>query len=150
MNLSHIPTDYIIVRAQTNSDWDNCSFAIITISLEWRKEQAKRIRFFKAFENCNTFYAAQFFNAEIQFFDADYGLSEIVEGFEQQMGWCFLEATQNEIAHLHTPQSTIGTSCICIDAFGNGTYKGWADYSSEEFFTDQFSIEEILKAYENN
>jgi hypothetical protein len=150
MNVSQIPTDYIFVRAQTNSDWDNCSFAIISVSSEWRKEQAKRIHFFKALENCNTFNAAQFFNAEIQFFDADYEVSEIVEGFDQQLDWCFLQATQDEIAHLHTPQSTLATSCICIDAFGNGTYKAWAGYSGEEFFTNQFSIEQILKAYENS
>lgn len=150
MNLSHIPTDYIFVCAQTNSDWDSCTFAIITISPEWRKEQTDRIHFFKALEGSDSFHEAQFFNTEIEFFDADYELSEIVKGFDKKLDWCFLQVTQDELDHLHTPESTIGTCCICIDAFGNGKYKAWAKHSGEEFFTDQFSITEILKGYENN
>lgn len=150
MKLSHIPTDYIFVRAQTNSEWDSCAFALISVSSEWKKEQFERMYFFKAYEDCNTFHEAQFFNTEVQFFDADYELSEIVKGFDKKLDWCFLNVTQEEIDHLHSPQSRLGTCCICIDAFGNGKYKAWADHSGEEFFTDQFSIEAILKGYENN
>lgn len=150
MNISHIPTDFIFVRAQTNSDWDNCTYAIISVSSEWKKEQAHRIQFLKALESCANFNAAYFFNAEVQFFSSDDELSEILSGFDQLMDWCFLQITQEEINHLYAPESIIDASCICLDALGNGTYKAWGKYSRDEFYTEQFPIEEILKAYENN
>lgn len=41
MKLSDKATAHILVKA--NSEWDNCEFAIIHLSEEWKTEQAKRL-----------------------------------------------------------------------------------------------------------
>ena len=43
MKLSDKTTAHILVKANTNSEWDNCEFAIIHLSEEWKKEQNKAI-----------------------------------------------------------------------------------------------------------
>ena len=51
MKRSDIPTPYLMIKANTNSEWDCCDFAIISLSEDWKKEQQKRIENIKPFSD---------------------------------------------------------------------------------------------------
>ena len=44
MKRSDKPTSYLMIKANTNSEWDCCDFAIIALSEDWKQEQQKRQR----------------------------------------------------------------------------------------------------------
>lgn len=56
MKLSDKATAHILVKANTNSEWDNCGFAIIHLSEEW-KRTGKRLALVKPLEG--NFISAQ-------------------------------------------------------------------------------------------
>jgi hypothetical protein len=37
MKLSDKPTAHVLLKAGTNSEWDNCNFAIIHITEDWKR-----------------------------------------------------------------------------------------------------------------
>ena len=41
MNISKIPTTHLLVRAYTNSEWDSCDFALITLTEQWLEKVKK-------------------------------------------------------------------------------------------------------------
>ena len=43
MKRSDQPTEYIFIKAYTNSEWDYCDFAIIRITEQWRTVMRKRL-----------------------------------------------------------------------------------------------------------
>lgn len=42
MKILDKPTTHILIKANTNSEWDCCEFAVIHLSEEWKKLQATR------------------------------------------------------------------------------------------------------------
>ncbi len=49
-------TAYLLVKANTNSEWDSCEFAIVHITDEWKREQAKRLEAVKPFAEDYNFH----------------------------------------------------------------------------------------------
>ena len=41
MNISKTPTTHLLVRAYTNSEWDSCYFALITLTEQWLEKVKK-------------------------------------------------------------------------------------------------------------
>ena len=41
MNISKTPTTHLLVRAYTNSEWDNCDFALISLTEQWLEKVKK-------------------------------------------------------------------------------------------------------------
>ncbi len=55
MKLSDKPTAYVLLKAGTNSEWDNCNFAIVHITEDWKKEQQKGLKWLSRLKKI-TFY----------------------------------------------------------------------------------------------
>lgn len=49
MERSAAPTPYILVRAQSNSEWDSCSFAIVRIEQSWIEKMTEWMNNMKPF-----------------------------------------------------------------------------------------------------
>lgn len=80
MNISDKPTNRILVRSRTDSEWDSCDFAIITLSEDWRKTQLERLEAIKPFANDRYFLSMHFFDGAADFYQlGSDGLSNIDE-----------------------------------------------------------------------
>ena len=44
-------TEYLLIKAKTNSEWDNGDFAIIHITDDWKKTHQRRLEAVKIVEN---------------------------------------------------------------------------------------------------
>lgn len=55
MKLSSTPTEYILVRANSQSEWDCCDFAIITCDNYWKEAIKKRLEAAKTFDAPDSF-----------------------------------------------------------------------------------------------
>ncbi|WES98317.1 hypothetical protein P2W68_01590 [Chryseobacterium arthrosphaerae] len=53
MKISTIPTEYLLIKAMTDSEWDNCNFAVINITEDWKQTQKARLKVTKLLKNDN-------------------------------------------------------------------------------------------------
>ncbi len=69
MQKSETPTEYVIIKAYTNSEWDSCGFAIIHVSDEWRTTMQKRFEAIEPFKEDYTFYNHSYRDAPEGFYE---------------------------------------------------------------------------------
>lgn len=67
MKLSNKPTAHILVKAYTNSDWDNCEFAIIHLSQDWKMEQMERMELITPIEGNYHFCSIHYYDTAVDF-----------------------------------------------------------------------------------
>ena len=96
MKLSDKTTAHILVKANTNSEWDNCEFAIIHLSEEWKKEQVKRLALVKPLEGNHYFCSMNYYDTAVDFYrtgeDDNPNIEELLNGEE----WVFVELDEQE------------------------------------------------------
>ena len=145
MQLSDKPTSHILVRANTNSEWDSCDFAIITLSEDWQKTQIERLEAITPFANDHSFLSLHFFDGAADFYQpGDDGLPNIDELLGDNE-WAFVELTQEEQDDLTPPESALDCYEMVLYKDGNAKYTAYGKYTSEEFWTTELPLGKILE-----
>ena len=145
MQLSETPTDHILVRARTDSEWDSCDFAIISISEGWRKVQLERLEAITPFANDLSFFSLHFFDGAADFYQpGDDGLPDIDELLGDNE-WAFVELTQEEQDNLTPPESALDCYEMVLYKDGDAKYTAYGKYTSEEFWTTELPLRKILE-----
>lgn len=122
MKVSDKPTVEILIRAKTNSEWDCCDFAVIHLSEEWRKLQATRLEAVKPFKDDCNFQSIRFYDGSVEFFQS--GLDD-------------------ELDKLASPENRLDFFKIVIYRDGNAIYQVFGKHTNEEFWTNQFSLQQL-------
>lgn len=147
MKVSDKPTAEILIRAKTNSEWDCCDFAVIHLSEEWRKLQATRLEAVKPFKDDYNFQSISFFDGSVEFFQS--GLDdELVEepNIEELLAdrdWVYVELDDDELDKLASPENRLDFFKIVICRDGNARYVVFGKHTNEEFYTNQFSLQQL-------
>lgn len=68
MKTSTKPTEYLLIKAMTNSEWDDCNFAIININKDWKQNQKKRLEAVKVVENDYDLKWLNYADTNVEFF----------------------------------------------------------------------------------
>ena len=68
MKISQNPTEYLLIKGMTNSEWDDCGFAILHITDEWKKTQKKRLKVVKLVENDDDLKWLNYADTNVEFF----------------------------------------------------------------------------------
>lgn len=145
MQLSNKPTDHILIKARTNSEWDNCGFAVITLSENWKKWQRERLDATKALTGDHDFLSVCFYEDSVDFYqipeDDVSNADELLAGKD----WVFIEVSDEELENLTPPENSLDCYRLFIYRDGNAKYTAYGRHTSEEFWTEKFSLQEILK-----
>lgn len=145
MNISDKPTNRILVKASTNSEWDSCDFAILTLSEDWRKTQFARLETIEPFTNDLSFVSMHFFDGTADFYR--FGSDELpdIEELLKNNEWAFVELTQEEQKGLTPPNSCL--TCYKMILYQNGTfqYTAYDKHTGEEFWTPDLRLREFLE-----
>ena len=147
MKVSDKPTVEILIRAKTNSEWDCCDFAVIHLSEEWRKLQATRLEAVKPFKGDCNFQSISFYDGSVEFFQS--GLDdELVEepNIEELLAdrdWVYVELDDDELDKLASPENRLDFFKIVICRDGNARYVVFGKHTNEEFYTNQFSLQQL-------
>lgn len=133
-------TAYILVKADTNSEWDFCDFAIIHITADWKKEQAKRLEAIKPFEEDYTLLSMNYYDTAVDFYrigDVDHpDIEELLAGKE----WVFVELAEDEHKNLAVPDQSLDCYRLAVHRSGTATYKAYGKHTGEEFWTEDFDL----------
>ncbi|WP_278353982.1 hypothetical protein [Chryseobacterium gleum] len=145
MKISQIPTKHIMVKAMTNSEWDSCDFAILTITQEWNKEQQERIERIKPFSDDFSLLSMIYSEQSITFYKDDNEFcpdsAELLDG----MDWSFIEIDEDSIEKLSVPENRLISHTVQFVKNGYGYYQVYGKHTGEEFWTSEIPLFELVK-----
>lgn len=149
MTISEKPTETILLKVQTNSEWDGCDFALISCTEAWRNMTSDRANEVKTLSRNQDFYCQIYWDTPLGYFcnaDPDYVIiSDYLN--QQEQDWCFVAMESGEPDSLPVPENRLDSHQLVITAGGNAHYKAYGKHSGEEFWTTSFHITEILESF---
>lgn len=147
MILSDKPTEHILLRAGTNSEWDSCDFAIVSISRQWVKTQLSRLDKIKDFADDPSFHSLSFYDNTIDFYQMDdtgYDIESLLAG-----DWAFVELHEEETATWSIPENTLDACRLMIFDNGDARYRACGKHTGETFFSERFSLRQLTELWLN-
>lgn len=147
MKRSDKPTGQILLKAYTNSEWDDCEFAIINLSEEWKNEQKERLEYTSPLKEDWYFSSIDFYDGSVDFYrsgnDDFLNVNELLEGRD----WSFVELNSEEITAFLPPENSMDSYRISLRGNGSAFYTAYGKHTGEQFWTADFLLNTIL--YEN-
>lgn len=144
MKISNKQTDYILIRAFTDSEWDYCDFALIRLSEEWRKAQSERLEIIKPFANDFMFHSLCFHDASVYFCQTNDNEEPEIEELLANKSWAFVELDDNEEENLVFPENDLIGYKLVIYRNAMAIYEAFGKHTNEDFWTDTFSLYELI------
>lgn len=140
MKLSDKPTAYILIKANTNSEWDNCEFAIIHLSQAWKKEQTRRIELVEPLQEDNYFSSMNFYDTAVDFYKTEEDDQPDVDKMLSGKEWTYLELDEREQETFTAPESSLDCYRLVLRANGTAYYTAYGKHTGDEFWTEEFDL----------
>ncbi|MGV3766776.1 MAG: hypothetical protein ACO1NW_11665 [Chitinophagaceae bacterium] len=138
-------TGYVLVKARTNSEWDNCEFAIVHLTEAWKKEQAKRLEALKPLEEDNGFQSLNYYDTAVDFYttgeDGQPDMEELLAGKD----WVFVVPEEGEQERLSVPENRLDCYRLVVYPNRHAVYKAYGRHTCEEFWTAELPLETLIR-----
>lgn len=138
-------TEYLLIKAKTNSEWDNGDFAIIHITEEWKQTQQKRLEAVKIVENDYDLKWLNYADTNVEFFRFSKELYPEVEDWLSERSRIFIELETDDLKRLLQPENSLNCYQMQVYKNGNAIYNAFGKHTSEEFWTEEFSLWELTQ-----
>ena len=149
MRQSFQPTDYVILRAGIKSDWDRCDFVLLHICPDWAFAMRQRLAVVAPFRGDPTFYSHVYWDVPLGYYvtPPDSEIERILHQLEQDGdSWALVALdSPDELESLSVPESQLDTHMLMINADGGASYRCYGKHTGEEYATEGFSLNRILK-----
>ena len=145
MKISDKPTEHILIKANTNSEWDCCEFAVIHLSEGWKQQQTKRLEAVKPFTDDHTFQSMRFYSTSVDFYQSGDDGEPDMEELPVDKDWAFVEIDEDELDELAPPESSLDCYMLEIHHDGTARYKAYGKYTNEEFWTNEFPLQQLTE-----
>lgn len=143
MKISSTPTTHILVKADTQSEWDCCDFALITCDNNWQKAIKKKLETIGSFDAPDNFLSFKFYDNSVEFYQSKNDETGILSGDKE---WYFVTLTKEEEDSLEKPESRMDTGLLILYKNGSGFYKTYGKHTNEEFYTAELPFRKILES----
>lgn len=143
MKIADCATEYLLIKAFTNSEWDACDFVIIHVTPEWWQRMQKRLDLVTTFNADDSFYCQAYWDYAPTFYRKTYDEEEEIP--DETEDWCFVTLDEKELSTFPTPENTIGTLQLHVYKQGYASYKGNGKHTGEEFYTADFNIVAVIE-----
>jgi hypothetical protein len=141
MKISEQPTNHILVKAGTDSDWDRCDFAVVTCGGEWAERMEKRMDAVRPFEEDGSFSSAVYYDGSADFYVSD---GEAEELFPDGRDWAFVNLEEGEAERFKVPEARLNCYTLALDKNGVGWYRAYGKYGNDEFYTAELPFRRIV------
>lgn len=148
MQRSATATGYIIIKAECNSEWDTCEFAILSITAEWNEALSQRIKTLEQFKQDESFVHLSFWEKQVGFYKQHYDdgdthivVAEVLGNCED---WAFVTIEGGELSLLPVPESKLRAHQLIISWDGTIRFKAYGKHTGEEFWTNDIDITGLL------
>jgi hypothetical protein len=147
MKRSDQPTAYIFIKADTQSEWDCCDFAIIKLTDQWRNEMRKRLTLLEPFKKDDSFYSHHYWDRPEGIYTSiinDDGEDIIDIILTEGEDWAFVTLLENELDTFPVPESRLDSYQLVLTKHGTARFKAYGKHTGEEFWTDDFDAEALI------
>ena len=141
-------TDYILVKADTNSEWDNCHFALIHCTAEWKEQMQQRLETVQSVENEIGFASLNYYDTSVDFYRADEKAQTEINQVLGEKDWTFVELDENERETFPVPENRLDTYRLSLYRYGTAIYTAHGKHSGDEFYTSEFPVSAILNYHQ--
>ena len=138
------PTEYLLIKAMTNSEWDDCGFAIIHITDDWKQTQKKRLEAVKPLENDYDLKWLNYTDTNIEFFKFSEEHYPEVEEWLSERNQIFIELRKEDLKKLLTHENRPHNYQMQVFKNGNAIYNAFGKHTSEEFWTEEFLLTQLI------
>ena len=145
MKTSTKPTEYLLIKAMTNSEWDDCNFAIININNDWKQSQKKRLEVVKVVENDYDLKWLNYADTNVEFFKFSEEDYPEIEELLSEKSQIFIELETNDLKKLLQPENSLNCYQMQVFKNGNAIYNAFGKHTSEEFWTEEFSLYQLTQ-----
>lgn len=145
MKLSDKPTEYVLLKAGTDSEWDNCNFAIIHITEEWKKEQARRLKAVQPFTDDYFFHSLRYYDTAFDFYVADEDDNPNLVKWLTEKSMAFVEIDAEEFETLTEPENRLDCYRLVIYRTGTAMCIAYGKHTGEEFYTEEFPLNKLIE-----
>ena len=145
MKTSTKPTEYLLIKAMTNSEWDDCDFAIIHITDDWKQTQKKRLEAVKPLENDYDLKWLNYTDTNIEFFKFSEEHYPEIQKWLSERSRIFIELETDDLKRLLQPENSLNCYQMQVYKNGNAIYNAFGKHTSEEFWTEEFSLWELCQ-----
>lgn len=142
-------TSYILIKAETNSDWDSCDFAIITISNKWIRRQKERLKFLESIKD-DSFSIISYRDFFIDFYRTHQQKlnEEPTPNIKKILGdknWSFVELEPKDLEEFKKTENRLNCCKINLDRDGDIYYTAFGKHTGEDFWTEIIKLTDIIK-----
>jgi hypothetical protein len=147
MKISTTPTNYIVIKAHTASEWDGCDFAIVMLSEHYLSLLEQRINKAAMFTDELSFNHLSYWDSPDGWFVGDdtedhWRVLHSIEG-----SWAFVELDEDAIEKFVKPEQVVDSGSIRIDKDGSLRFVAYGKHTSEEFWTESIDGLDLLKRF---
>ena len=148
MKFTNTPTDTILVKANTNSEWDEVDFAILHLNKEeWLGKLEDAVQLSKKYGwfSCIEFWqdVEYYIASSKQHNETIDTLIEEVLGFLDDSPWSYIETTEEELELFRRPEQIVKTGSFSVTPEGYLSHKGYGKHTGEEFFAESIKITDL-------
>jgi hypothetical protein len=144
MKRSKKPTEYIIIKANTNSEWDSVEFVIIHLSPEWLELTKRRLAAIKEFKENDGLNHHCYWDAPLGYYNSPPGQNLSKKIFPKYDDWAFITLDPEEENTLPVPENSLDAHQLMITKNGIVQYKAYGKHTSEEFWTEEFNLLKVI------
>ena len=141
-------TDYILLKADTDSDWDNCYFALIRCTAEWKEQMQQRLKSLQLVESGYGFASLNYYDTSVDFYRADEKTQTEINQMLSDKEWTFVELDENEQETFLVPENRLDTYRLSLYRYETAIYTAHGKHSGDEFYTSKFPIKDILNHHQ--
>lgn len=145
MKVAETSTEFILLKAYTNSDWDTCEFAIVKISETWKKEWQKRLKLVEFIDDMPYFVSVLFQEYNVNFYAINEDDTPYIDTLLGNKNWQFVALEENETYKFNTPTSTLNLYQMVVCKAGYAYFQAFGKHTGEEFYTDDFNLNELIE-----
>jgi len=143
MKRSTTPTNHILIKAYTNSTYDNCDFVLARINEEWKSTMQKRLEAIEPFTNDSTFDHLAFWEVR-PFYQSPNSCSLADKILLDSEVSAFVILEPGEINRLPVPKDELTDHQIIIHRNGFAHFTAWSESNADKYWTARFDIIGIL------
>lgn len=143
MKISQEPTDHILVRANCQSERDNCDFAIITCGESWKELMRKRLEAAVSFFTDYDFNHFSYRDDSAEFYASNDGEIEKLLAETGGKQWAFVTFDDGEEESFRTPESRLECYSLNLYRDGSGLFKACGKHTGDEFYTADLPLTQI-------
>ena len=145
MKLSDKPTDFILLQAQSSSQFDNNEFAIVHLSEKWKQTQMQRIEDFRTICETPNFQSIIYYDTSICFYRTQKKQPPDIETIMTGKIWGYIEFDEKKQNLFTSPEVDLQHYSLVLLPNGTAYYKAQVKHTDEEFWTEEFSLDELIK-----